>query len=194
MSIDGLLAEIRACRVCAAALPLEPRPVLQVGAAARILIVGQAPGLRAHNSGAPFTDPSGDRLRAWLGVGPDTFYDPSAFALVPMGFCYPGSAPRGGDLPPRPECAPLWRPRLEPFLAGVRLRVLLGGAALKWTTRERDLTTAAAQWRDRPEGLFVAPHPSWRNNGWLKRNPWFEAEALGRLRAQVSAALSGPSS
>lgn len=191
MSLDALLVDIRACRVCAAHLPPDVRPVLQAGAAARVLIIGQAPGARANAAGRPFADPCGDRLRDWLGVTPEVFYDPGAFALVPMGFCFPGTDPRGGDRPPRPECAPLWRPRLEPLLTDVRLRITLGGAALRWTTGERDLTAAVGRWRSRPEGLFVAPHPSWRNTGWLKRNPWFEAEALPALRARVSAALHG---
>jgi uracil-DNA glycosylase len=193
MEIEQLLAEIRGCRLCARDLPQEPRPVLQAGAGSRVLIIGQAPGVRAHLAGRPFSDPSGDRLRDWLGVSSETFYDPSAFALVPMGFCFPGTDPRGGDRPPRPECAPAWRPKLEPLLTSVRLRVTLGAAALSWTTGERDLTAAVGRWRDRPEGLFVAPHPSWRNSGWLKRHPWFEADALPTLRARVSAALHGPS-
>lgn len=191
MSFDELMAQIRACRVCAPVLPRKPRPVLQASPRAPILIIGQAPGARAHDAGRPFADRSGDRLRAWLGVSPEVFYDPDVFALVPMGFCYPGAAPGGGDLPPRPECAPLWRPRLEPLLTGVRLRVTLGAAALRWTTGERDLTAAAARWRDREPGLFVAPHPSWRNTGWLKRQAWFEAQALPVLRARVRAALAG---
>lgn len=193
MSLDALLAEIRACRLCAGHLPADARPVLQAGAGARVLVIGQAPGARANAAGRPFADPSGDRLRHWLGVTPEAFHDPSRFALVPMGFCFPGTDPRGGDRPPRPECAPTWRRRLEPHLAQVRLRITLGAAALRWTTGERDLTAAVGRWRDRPEGLFVAPHPSWRNSAWLKRNPWFEAEAVPELRARVWAALYGPS-
>lgn len=189
--LGPLLDAIRACRLCEAALPLGPRPVLQVGADARVLIVGQAPGQRVHESGIPFNDASGIRLRNWLGVEREAFYDPSAFAIMPMGFCYPG---RGvsGDLPPRPECARTWHPRLMPHLQGVRLTLLVGHYAQAWflgELRRRTLTDTVRDWRAYQPRYFPLPHPSPRNQLWLRANPWFEGEVLPELRAQVAAAL-----
>lgn len=191
-ALDALLAEIRACRICAAQLPLGPRPVLQAAASSRLLIVGQAPGRKVHDSGVPFDDVSGQRLRDWLGIDTETFYDAGRVAIVPMGFCFPGTG-RGGDLPPRPECAPSWHPRLLPLLREVRLTLVIGQyaqAGLLAVGRGARLTDTVAAWRDHlPHGVLPLPHPSPRNRLWLARNPWFEAELLPVLRAQVAAAL-----
>jgi len=192
--LPGLLAEIRACRLCAPHLPHTPRPVVQAAAEARILVAGQAPGRRVHESGRPFTDPSGVRLRAWMAVDEALFYDSGLIAVAAMGFCYPGTAAAGGDLPPRPECAPLWRARLLAALPHVRLTLLVGGYAQAWrlgaeSRAKRSVAATVADWRAAPPGLLPLPHPSWRNTGWLKRNPWFEAELLPVLRARVRAAL-----
>lgn len=191
-ALDALLAEIRACRICAAQLPLGPRPVLQAAASSRLLIVGQAPGRKVHDSGVPFDDVSGQRLRDWLGIDTETFYDAGRVAIVPMGFCFPGTG-RSGDLPPRPECAPSWHPRLLPLLREVRLTLVIGQyaqAGLLAVGRGARLTDTVAAWRDHlPHGVLPLPHPSPRNRLWLARNPWFEAELLPVLRAQVAAAL-----
>ncbi|MGN6519658.1 MAG: uracil-DNA glycosylase family protein [Dokdonella sp.] len=187
-ALGSLLAEIRACRACAANLPLGPRPVLQAQAGARILIVGQAPGARVHASGIPWDDASGKRLREWLGVDATTFYDASRFAIVPMGFCYPGRD-RGGDNPPRPECAPLWLDRLLAQLPAVRLTLLIGQYAQQrflGTTRKPSLTDTVRAWRDYGAAVLPLPHPSPRNQAWLKRNPWFEADVVPELRARVA--------
>ena len=189
--LQTLLAEIDACRVCAPALPHTPRPVVRVSAEARILIAGQAPGRRVHESGLPFDDPSGDRLWAWMNIDRRTFYDRNAIAVAAMAFCYPGTVD-GADLPPRRECAPLWRKRLLRHLTNVRLTLLVGGYAQRWhgAPARPSLTETVAAWRDFPEAVLPLPHPSWRNSAWLKRNPWFEAEVLPVLRARVSSALS----
>ena len=197
-TLDELLAEIRRCRVCRdaphdAPLPHEPRPVLRASATARICICGQAPGTRVHESGIPFTDPSGDRLRAWMGVDEETFYDASRIAIVPMGFCFPGLDAKGGDLPPRRECAPLWRRRVFEALPRLELVLLVGQYAQSWhlgAARGQTLTETVRDWRryaDRDDDVpaIPLPHPSWRNNAWLKRNAWFEAEVLPRLRGDV---------
>lgn len=187
--LDGLLAEIRACRHCAADLPFGPRPVLQASATARLLIAGQAPGRLVHETGLPFNDPSGDRLRDWLGIDRDTFYDQSRIAIVPQGFCFPGTDPRGGDHPPRPECAELWHPRLIPLLRNVELTLCIGQYAQAFhlgARRRRTLTETVRAWRDYGPGHLPLPHPSWRNNGWIRRNSWFEAELLPHLRAAVA--------
>lgn len=192
MRLVAAAAEARACQRCAADLPLGPRPAFQLHAAARVLIVGQAPGTRVHASGRPFTDPSGDRLREWLGVDKAAFYDPRKFAILPAGLCYPGRNPRGGDLPPRPECAPHWHPKLRPLLANVRLTVAVGqyGQRIYLAgARKKSLTATVAAWREYGPDILPTPHPSWRVNGWLKRNPWFEAEVLPELRARAAAAL-----
>jgi len=194
-ALDALLAEARACRLCAAQLPLGPRPVLQAAATARLLIVSQAPGRKVHETGIPFNDASGDRLRAWLGVDRAAFYDARRIAIVPMGFCFPGTG-KGGDLPPRPECAPAWHPRLLPRLAQVRLTLAIGQyaqAGLPGERRGRTLTGTVLAWREHlARGVLPLPHPSPRNRLWLKRNPWFEAELLPELRRRVAALLATP--
>jgi uracil-DNA glycosylase len=188
-----LLAEIRACRLCEAHLPLGPRPVVQASSSARLLIVSQAPGRKVHASGIPFDDVSGNRLRDWLGVDRTTFYDARRIAIVPMGFCFPGSG-RGGDLPPRPECAPIWHPRLLPQLRKVQLTLAIGQyaqAGLLGAQRGSSLTTQVQAWREHlAHGLLPLPHPSPRNQLWLKRNPWFETELLPELRRLVAELLA----
>jgi len=191
-ALQALLADIRACRLCEAWLQDGVRPVLQAGAASRLLIVSQAPGRKVHATGIPFNDVSGDRLRDWLGVDRDTFYDAQRIAIVPMGFCFPGSG-RGGDLPPRPECAPTWHPRLLPLLKQVQLTLAIGQyaqAGLFGETRGASLTETMLAWRDHlARGVLPLPHPSPRNRLWLKRNPWFEAELIPVLRTEVARAL-----
>ncbi len=190
--LERLLCAARACRVCAAELPLGPRPVLRVRATARLLIVSQAPGTRVHESGLPFDDPSGDRLRAWLAVDRETFYDRDRVAFLPMGLCYPGRNPRGGDNPPRAECAPLWHPPLLAALPAVELTLLVGGYAQRRYLagrRHRNLTETVRAWADCGPAVLPLPHPSWRNTGWLKRHSWFEAELVPELRARVHALL-----
>lgn len=188
-ALTSLVTEISACRVCA--LPHEPRPVIWVHPAARILIAGQAPGRRVHESGVPWDDPSGDRLREWLQMDRGQFYDKRTIAVAAMGFCYPGTV-NGADLPPRRECAPLWRPRLLPLLRKVRLTLLVGSYAQRYhlgRAVKRTLGETVAAWRDYPENVLPLPHPSWRNSAWLKRNPWFETDLLPELRRRVSSAL-----
>ncbi len=197
--LDRLLTEIRACRVCVETpnktpLPHEPNPVLRVGPTARIVIAGQAPGTRVHASSVPFTDPSGDRLRDWMDVTRDEFYDTARIAIVPMGFCFPGLDAKGGDLPPRPECAPLWRNRVFEHLTDLDLVLLIGAYAQRWhlgASRAGTLTETVRNWHAFTPLYVPLPHPSWRNNAWLKRNPWFEAEVLPYIRRRVRAAL-GP--
>ncbi len=194
--LDRVLRDARACRVCAADLPLGPRPVVRARATARLLIVGQAPGTRVHETGIPWNDPSGERLRAWLAVDRETFFDQDRIAIMPMGFCYPGRDPRGGDNPPRPECAPLWHPPLLAALPAVELTLLIGlyaqrrylgarGGAKGGARRRGNLTETVRAWADYGPATLPLPHPSWRVTGWLKRNPWFEAELLPELRARV---------
>lgn len=188
-----LVRDIGDCRICAPSLPHPPRPVLRICSTARLVICGQAPGTRVHASGIPFDDPSGDRLRAWLGVDRATFYDARRIAILPMGFCFPGQDARGGDLPPRRECAPAWRPRLQPWLSRARLTLLVGRYAQDWylgAGAHGNLTDRVRKWRDYLPGMLPLPHPSWRNNAWLKRNPWFEAELLPDLRPRVAALLA----
>jgi uracil-DNA glycosylase len=190
--LDALVAEIRACRACAGALGHEPRPVVWVHSDARILIAGQAPGRRVHESGIPWNDPSGDRLRAWMQLDRDAFYDRRNIGVAAMGFCYPGAV-NGADLPPRRECAPLWRPRLLPLMQNVRLTLLVGGYAHKYHLGGKvkpTLGETVRAWRDHPANIIALPHPSWRNTGWLRRNPWFEKELLPVLRRRVKAALA----
>jgi uracil-DNA glycosylase len=203
-SVEALAQRIRACRICRDApvgtpLPHEPRPVVVPSAEARILIAGQAPGLRVHESGVPFNDPSGDRLRDWLGVGREEFYDPARFAIVPMGFCFPGYDAKGGDLPPRRECAPAWRSELLAVMPQIELVLTIGQYAQAWhlgRQRAGSLTETVAAWRTilaargMPRHLPL-PHPSWRNTGWLKRNPWFEAELLPELRREIRMRIGG---
>jgi uracil-DNA glycosylase len=204
-SLSDLLAEIRACRICrdqprGEPLPHEPRPVLRLESGARILIAGQAPGTRVHASGLPFTDPSGDRLRTWMGVDAATFYDASRIAIIPMGFCFPGLTAKGGDLPPRPECVRTWHDRLFSEVPPFDLIIALGAHAQRYHLARLHLppapsvAMAVADWRtyaQRPVGtmVFPLPHPSWRNNAWLTRNPWFDAEVVPALQAAVRACL-----
>jgi uracil-DNA glycosylase len=188
-ALDKLVAEIHACRACD--LPHEPRPVVWVHPDARILIAGQAPGRRVHETGIPWNDASGDRLRDWLQMGRDAFYDKTQIAVAAMGFCFPGTV-KGADLPPRRECAPLWRPRLLPLLKNVRLTLLVGTYAQRYhlgAAVKRNLGETVGAWRDYPPEVMPLPHPSWRNSAWLKRNPWFEADVLPELRRRVSSAL-----
>jgi uracil-DNA glycosylase len=171
-----------------APLPHQPRPVLRVSSTARVCIAGQAPGTRVHASGMPFTDRSGDRLRDWMGVTSEEFYDVTKVAIVPMGFCFPGQDAKGGDLPPRRECAPRWQNELLVLMPNIELTLLVGQYAQSWylrQTRKASLTETVAAWRDYAPHALPLPHPSWRNNGWIRKNPWFETELLPVLRARV---------
>lgn len=191
-ALDRLLAEVAACRECAPHLAHEPRPVVRAGANARVLVIGQAPGRRVHATGIPWNDPSGVRLREWLAVDDATFYDPERFAIVPMGFCYPGHG-TSGDLPPRPECAPLWHARLRAHLPNVRLTLLLSQYALKHYLGPRAKPSVAETvraWRDYAPEFLPLPHPSPRNRLWLTRHPWFEAEVVPDLRRRVREVLA----
>jgi uracil-DNA glycosylase len=193
--LDLLLREVRACRLCEQYLPLGPRPVLRADARARILIVGQAPGTRVHATGIPWNDPSGDRLRHWLEVGRETFYDERRIAIIPAGLCYPGRG-RSGDLPPRPECAPHWHPRLRALLPDVELTLLVGQYAQAFylgTRRKASLTATVHAWRDYLPEYLPTPHPSPRNTRWLQVNPWFERDVLPHLRARVHQLIATPS-
>jgi uracil-DNA glycosylase len=188
-STAALLAQVRACTRCAEHLPLGPRPVLQLHGSASLLIAAQAPGRKVHACGVPFDDASGDRLRDWLGLSREAFYDARRVAIVPMGFCYPGSA-AGGNLPPRPECAPAWRRPLLARLKRLRLTLVIGRHALAWhLPHARSLTQAVHDCGIGSADVVPLPHPSPRNNLWLARNPWFERERLGPLRERVHAAL-----
>jgi uracil-DNA glycosylase len=191
-AFDRLLAEIRACTLCAPHLPLGPRPVVRGRPSARLLVISQAPGTQAHETGLSFNDRSGDRLRLWLGLDRDAFYDEARVAIMPMGFCYPGRDAKGGDLPPRPECAPRWHAPLRALLPEIRLTLLVGSYAIRYHRpegRRRSMTETLARWRDYPPDIFVLPHPSWRTTLWLSDNPWFERETLPELRERVRAAL-----
>ena len=185
-----LLRDVRSCTICTEHLPHGPRPVLQVHPSARILIVGQAPGRKVHASGLPFTDASGDRLRDWLGISSETFYDPNQIALLPMGFCYPGTA-NGGDLPPRPECAKTWRSQLLAQLKRIQFTIVLGQYAIKYhlPNAGTSVTEVVQSWRSHWPTLIPLPHPSPRNNIWLRRNPWFDAELIPPLRLRVAEVL-----
>lgn len=193
--LEGLATEIRACRLCAprfaaTATAHAPRPVAWFRPTARLLIAGQAPGARVHASGRPFTDPSGDRLRAWTGLSEAEFYDLDRVAIVPMAFCFPGYDAKGSDLPPPPLCAATWRARVLAGLPRLRLVLAVGGAALRWHLGKGPVSAHVGNWRAlAARGTFPLPHPSWRNTGWLKRNPWFEAELVPELQAAVRAAL-----
>ena len=190
-TLSNLLLDIRACKLCAADLPLGPRPVLQANKSARILIVGQAPGIRVHETGVPFDDPSGNRLREWMGIDRTVFYDASKIAIVPMGFCYPGTG-KSGDLPPRPECAATWRAPLLAQLPHVDLTFVIGQYAKVWHLAHlahENLTDTVKAWRTAAPNTMALPHPSPRNNIWLKKNPWFEQEVVPELRARVQAIL-----
>lgn len=192
MSLDAVLADIAACRACAGELPHAPRPVVMVKPQTRLLIVGQAPGRRVHESGLPFTDPSGDRLRSWMGIDAETFYRRPEIGVAAMAFCFPGTSPKGGDYPPPPRCAQLWRPQLMSALPEMELTLLVGGYAQDWALGGRakaDMTQTVRAWRDYLPHYLPMPHPSWRNTAWLKRNPWFEAEVTPYLRQRVQAIL-----
>ncbi|MBX9965659.1 MAG: uracil-DNA glycosylase family protein [Burkholderiales bacterium] len=191
MKLERLAHEARACTVCAAHLPHPPRPVLRVSATARLLIVGQAPGRRVHESGIPWNDPSGERLREWLDLTPEVFYDVSRVAILPIGLCYPGTVD-GADLPPRRECAPLWHPRIVPALEAVELTLLVGSYAQAFhlaARRKAAMTETVRAFRAYLPRFLPLPHPSWRNTGWLKRNPWFEEDLLPELRRLVRTTL-----
>ncbi|WP_312162418.1 uracil-DNA glycosylase family protein [Phenylobacterium sp.] len=188
MSLSAVLEDIAACRACAGELPHEPRPVVRVSPQTRLLICGQAPGRRVHESGLPFTDPSGDRLRTWMGVDYETFYGRPEIGVAAMAFCFPGADPKGGDYPPPPRCAQLWRPRLLASLPQAKLTLLVGGYAQQWALGPRakaNMTETVRAWREYAPRFLPMPHPSWRNTGWLKRNPWFEAETAPYLRQRV---------
>ena len=189
-SFSSLLIEVRACTICAAHLPLGPRPVLQLHPKAKILIAGQAPGRKVHESGVPFDDASGDRLRAWLGVSRELFYDPEQIAILPMGFCFPGTG-KSGDLPPRPECAPAWRKQLLGQLRHLELTLVRGryAQAYHFGKSSSSLTELVKSWQTYWPDMIPLPHPSPRNNLWLRRNPWFETELLPSLQERVSEVL-----
>ena len=185
-SYKTLLENVRACAICQD-LPLGPRPILQISASAKLLIVGQAPGKKAHNKGIPFDDPSGDRLRGWLGIDRDTFYNASKIAILPMGFCYPGTG-KGGDLPPRAECAPAWRDSVLETLEAVELTLIIGRYAIDWHLPEysdHTVTAAVQSWVDVWPKKLILPHPSPRNNRWLKSNPWFEDDVIPALQKRT---------
>ena len=185
-----ILAEVRACTLCAEHLPLGPRPVVRMERTSRLLIIGQAPGTKVHASGIPFDDPSGDRLRTWLGIDKSVFYDASRIAIMPMGFCYPGTYERGGDLPPRPECAPAWHDALLAHLPDLELILLVGAysqARYLGDRAEKTLTATVARWRDFLPRYLPTPHPSWRTLNWAKKNPWFEADLVPELQRRVAA-------
>jgi len=191
--LELLLNNIRACRICDAHLPHDPRPVLHVSATARLCIVSQAPGLRVHETGLSFNDRSGDRLRDWMGINRDTFYDGSKIAIAAMAFCFPGYDAKGHDLPPRRECARTWRSKLFAALPDFPLTLLVGSYAQAWHLRSHTkgtLTETVRTWADYAPRFIPLPHPSWRNSGWLKMNPWFEDELLPYLRQRVADTLS----
>lgn len=191
-SLEALLTRIRACDLCRDQLPLGPRPVLRAKETAKLLIVGQAPGTKVHETGIPWNDPSGERLRDWMGIDRDIFYDDSRIAIVPSGFCYPGRYPRGGDLPPRPECAPTWHPSVLSQLKNIKLTLLVGMYAqeiyLKGE-RRKTLTETVRAWNSFGSGIIPLPHPSWRTMRWQRDNSWFDAELLPILRRRVAECL-----
>lgn len=187
VNLAAVLGEVRACQLCAPHLPLGARPVLQLNPRARILIAGQAPGRKVHESGVPFSDPSGQRLRAWMGVSDATFYDPARIAILPMGLCYPGTG-ANGDLPPRPECAVTWRRRLLAQLPNLELTLVIGQYAAAWHLPEAagsTLTELVTHWRSYWPQVLPMPHPSPRNQRWLRNNPWFSAEVLPQLQQRI---------
>ena len=187
-SMQQLLKQVRACTICMAHLPLAPKPILQAGAGARLLIIGQAPGIKAHEIGIPWKDASGKRLRQWLAISDDDFYNPEKVAIMPMGFCYPGKG-KSGDLPPRPECAPQWHQKLLNAMPNIGLTLYIGQYAQNYYLHDnyKNVTDRVSHWRDWPNDQFVLPHPSPRNQIWLKKNAWFEAEAIPELQKRVAA-------
>ena len=196
MNDDDLPDRIRACTLCAPRFAATvtahaPRPVVWFQPGARILVAGQAPGLRVHQSGVPFSDASGQRLRGWMGITEEVFYDRAQVAVVPMAFCFPGYDAKGSDLAPPPVCAATWRAAVVAMLPGLRLRLLIGGAAQRWHLGTKGVDETLRRWRDFGPVDVPLPHPSWRNTGWLKRNPWFEADQLPVLRARIAEVLAG---
>ena len=192
IKLQRLLTDVRACTACAAHLSMGVRPVVRISDKARILIAGQAPGRKVHESGVPFDDASGDRLRAWLGIDREVFYDASRIAILPMGFCYPGTG-RSGDLPPRRECAPLWRERLLRAMPNIELTLVIGQYAIDWhlkDTKSASLTATVMDWRHHWPDALPLPHPSPRNNIWLKANSWFGSEVLPVLQERVGQILA----
>ena len=189
-SFSELTQSVRQCRICEKSLPLGPRPVLQVHPRAKILIAGQAPGRRVHEHGIPFDDPSGDRLREWLGVTREVFYDETKIAILPMGFCYPGTG-KSGDLPPRPECAETWRQRLLDGLQQIKLTLVIGQYAQRWHLQHRhaNLTETVRAWQEYGPHVIPLPHPSPRNNIWIKKNPWFYKDLLPSLKVLTQEVL-----
>lgn len=193
MTLEEILQEARACRVCEDYLPHAPRPVLRAARGARLLIIGQAPGRRVHESGIPWNDPSGDRLRTWLAMSREDFYDESRVAIVPMGFCYPGTVD-GADLPPRPECAPLWQARVRAQLPEIGITLLIGYYSQAFHLglhRRKGMTETVRNFQANLPEFLPLPHPSWRNTAWLRRNVWFENELLPVLRARVRGLMKG---
>ena len=188
-TLARLVAEVRACRVCAPHLPLGPRPILHVSTTARVLIASQAPGTKVHEKGISFWDASGDRLRDWLGLDKQVFYDSSRMAIMPMGLCYPGRLPQGGDCPPRRECAPIWRDRVLALMPDIRLTLLIGTYAQVHVLGAGPMTGRVREFRSYLPRYFPLPHPSWRTEVWEKRNPWFTTEVLPALKAEVACAL-----
>lgn len=190
VNLNSLLSEVASCRICEQNLPLGPNPVLQCSVSARILIAGQAPGSKVHATGIPFDDPSGDRLRDWMGIGRETFYNAAEIAILPMGFCYPGTG-KSGDLPPRRECAIEWRGRLLAQMKQIKLTLVMGQYAQRYhiDSGPRSLTELVRSWRDYWPAMIPLPHPSPRNNRWLKANPWFETELLPTLKTRIKQAL-----
>jgi uracil-DNA glycosylase len=194
-TLTTLLAAVRACRSCEEQLPLGPRPVLRAGETARILLVGQAPGLRVHTTGIPWGDPSGDRLRAWMGIDGDLFYDEARVAIIPMGYCYPGRG-KSGDKPPRRECAAMWLDHLLAKLPRIKLTLLIGQYAQRHFLAERrkpTLTETVKAWREYAPQYIPLPHPSPRNQPWFKRHAWFEAELIPMLQSRINALVAGSS-
>jgi uracil-DNA glycosylase len=189
-SLDAVLAAARACRVCAASLPLGPRPTFRITPTARLLIIGQAPGTRVHETGIPWNDRSGDRLRLWLGMDREAFYDAARIAILPVGLCYPGRLANGGDAPPRPECAPLWHARLRALMPAVRLTLLVGSYAQALLLGRGIMTQRVQDYRAFLPRYFALPHPSWRTTAWERRNPWFGTSVLPALRQSVHEAMT----
>ncbi len=193
MSLIRLLGEVRACRHCSEHLPLGPRPVLQLARSARLLIIGQAPGSKVHRSGVPWTDPSGDRLREWMGLDREAFYDEARVAILPIGLCYPGAGPSGGDLPPRPECAPRWHGRLLEHLPSIAIMLLVGQYAQRYylgSQRRGSMTETVREFAAYGPRFFPLPHPSWRSLIWMRKHPWFQKSVLPELRQAVRRAIA----
>jgi uracil-DNA glycosylase len=195
MTLQSLESRISNCRLCADRFAAtktahEPRPVAWLSPSARILIAGQAPGARVHDSGRPFSDPSGERLRGWMGIDAATFYDRSKFAILPMAFCFPGYDAKGSDLPPPKLCADHWRAQAIAAMPQIRLTLLIGGYAQRWHIGSRNVTEAVAAWRDHAPAIIPLPHPSWRNTSWLRKHPWFEADLVPVLRARIAEELA----